>query len=63
MKSEIKTASILGIIIVGLIVGLSVVFASIESSNTSANVLDENKVSVSDVKLNIDKSNLKWLQN
>ena len=59
MKSEIKTASILGIVIVGIIASLSIVFATLESSNPPSEVLDENNIPLSDVELKIDKSQFK----
>lgn len=55
MKSEIKTAAIFGIVIVGIIASLSLVFSSLESSN----VLDENNITISNVELGIDKSQFK----
>jgi thiol-disulfide isomerase/thioredoxin len=59
MKSEFKTAIILGIVIVGIIASLSVIFTSLETSNLSSDALQEEKISISDNGLNIDKSQFK----
>lgn len=56
MKTEIKTATILGIIIVVVIGGLSVLFSSIETPKTS--VLNED-VDQNQILQNIDKSRFK----
>ena len=58
MKSEMKTAAILGIVVVGIIAGLSIVFATLESSN-SATIIDEKKLSVSEIGQKLDKSKFK----
>jgi len=59
MKSEFKTAAILGMVIVGIIASLSIVFASLETSNPSSDTLLEKKISISDIELKIDKSKFK----
>ncbi len=57
MKTEIKTAIILGVIIVGIITSLSIGFSTLENSPTP--VLNENTKEQSLKTLNIDKSNFK----
>ncbi len=59
MKSEIKTAAIFGIVIVGILASLSIVFSSLETSNLISETLDEKKIPISDVELNFDKSQFK----
>jgi thiol-disulfide isomerase/thioredoxin len=59
MKSELKTAAIFGIVIVGIIASLSIIFASLENSNSSSDVLQEKNISISDIDLKIDKSQFK----
>ncbi len=58
MKSEIKTAAIFGVIIVGIIASLGIVFAVLET-NSSSETLDEKKLSLSEIGVNIDKSKFK----
>jgi thiol-disulfide isomerase/thioredoxin len=57
MKSEIKTAAIFGMVIVGIIASLSIFFASLETS--SSEVLQGKEISISDIELKIDKSKYK----
>lgn len=59
MRSEIKTAIIFGIIIIGIISSLSLVFSSLESSDSSSSILDEKNTAVSDVRTIIDKKQFK----
>jgi len=59
MKSEIKTAAIFGIVIIGIIASLSIVFSSLETSNLISETLDEMKIPISDVEVNFDKSQFK----
>ena len=59
MKSEIKTAAIFGIVIVGILASLTIVFSSLETSNLISKTLDEKKIPISDVGRNIDKSQFK----
>jgi len=54
MKSEIKTAAIFGIVIVGILASLSIGFSSLETSNLISETLDEKKIPISDVELNFD---------
>lgn len=58
MKSEIKTAAILGIVIVGIIAALSVIFASLEDSDSSSKI-QEKEGMISDIEQKIDKSQFK----
>ena len=58
MRSEIKTATIFGIAIIGVILSLSIFFAEVETANTTK-VLDENKISKSNAEMGIDKSQFK----
>ena len=53
MKSEFKTAAILGVVIVGIIASLSIVFTSLETSNLPSDTLLEKKISISDVGIKI----------
>ena len=57
MKSEIKTAAIFGVVIVGIVASLGLAFTFLESN--SASEVNENKVSLSDVDMKIDKSKFK----
>ena len=57
MKTEIKTAIILGVVIVGIISSLSLGFSSIK--NPPSEVLDENTNEESLKTLSIDKSKFK----
>jgi thiol-disulfide isomerase/thioredoxin len=63
MKSEIKTAAIFGIVIVGIIASLSIVFSSLETSNLISDAPDEKKIPISDVERNFDKSQFKRAPN
>ena len=55
MKTEIKTAIIFGIMIVGGITGLSIVFSSLETSQTPITTEIEKQASI----YTLDKSRLK----
>ena len=57
MRSEIKTAAMLGIVIVVIVASLSLVFSTLENSNSS--ITDEEKLSVSETGSSLDKSNFK----
>ena len=57
MKSEIKTAAIFGVVIVGIVASLGIAFTFLESN--SASEVNENKVSLSDADMKIDKSKFK----
>ncbi len=59
MKTEIKTAAIFGVVIVGIIASLSIVFSSLETSNLISDTLDEKKIPITGIELNIDKSRFK----
>ena len=59
MKSEIKTAAIFGIVIIGIIASLSILFSSLETSNPSPEALEENEITISNMGPTIDKSQFK----
>lgn len=62
MKPEIKTASIFGIVIIGIIASLGIIFSSLEMSNLSSDAPQDNKNSVSGMGV-IDKSQFKKAPN